>query len=116
MNTAYLVCALATIVANAAAAFTDFVPARFVVANATELGVNTSFIPALGALKAAGACGLLLGVLGVPAVDVAASAGLVLFFCGAVGIHLRERVFHNIAPSIVYLALAGGTFALTLTN
>ncbi|ASR34539.1 hypothetical protein BAY61_05525 [Prauserella marina] len=116
MNTTYLVCALATIVANASAAFADFARARFVVANATELGLNTSLIPALGALKAAGACGMLLGVLGMPVIDIAAAAGLVLFFCGAVGIHVRERVFRDIAPPIVYLAMAGSSLALALAN
>ena len=114
MRLAYLVVTLATIALNAGAALADFLRARFVLANSSQVRLPESWVPALGALKAAGALGLVLGLLGVPHIGVAAAAGLVLFFAGAVVVHVRERVFHNIAIPAAYLALAIGTLVLGL--
>jgi DoxX-like family len=52
------------------------------------LGIPQGWLFPLGALKAAGALGLLAGI-GVPLLVVAAAAGLVLFFVGAVIIHVH---------------------------
>jgi hypothetical protein len=101
----FVVLTLVTAAINLWAAIADFMRARFVLGNAAELDLPLSWLPALGALKAAGAAGLLLGLAGVPLVGTAAAAGLVLFFLGAVGIHLRKRVFHNLAYPAVFLAL-----------
>ncbi|WP_233510234.1 DoxX family protein [Actinomadura craniellae] len=43
-------------------------------------------------------------------------AGLVLFFIGAVVVHLRARVFYNLAFPCAYLALAVATLALSTTG
>jgi hypothetical protein len=83
MLTAYVAVTIAIIVANAGAAAADFSRARFVLANAAELGVAETWLPLLGALKAAGAAGLLIGLLGVQPLGIAAAIGLVLFFIGA---------------------------------
>jgi hypothetical protein len=104
MVTAYIT--LITVVANAGAAIADFARAKVVLANSAELGIPRSWLPPLAALKAAGAVGLLAGLAGVPLVGIAAAAGLTLFFIGAVGIHLRTRVYHNIAIPGCFLALA----------
>jgi DoxX-like family len=101
-----------TIFANAAVAVADFARARFVLANSAEVGVPEAWLPALAVAKAAGAAGLLLGLLGVPVVGVAAAAGLVLFFIGAVAAHVRARVFYNLAFPGFFLALAGASLAL----
>jgi hypothetical protein len=77
------------IVVNAIAAAADFVRAPFVLENSASVGVPVSWLTPLGLLKAAGAVGLLLGLLGVPALGTAAAAGLVLFFVGALVTHLR---------------------------
>lgn len=45
----------------------------------------------IGTLKAAGAVGLLIGLLGVPLVGAAAAIGLVLFFVCAVYTHIRAH-------------------------
>ena len=58
----------------------------------------------LGVLKAAGALGLLIGIR-VPAVGIAAAAGLVLFFIGAIITHLRWRDY-SFGLAIVFLLLA----------
>ncbi|MFI7680050.1 DoxX family protein [Actinophytocola sp. NPDC049390] len=111
----YVVLTLVTAAVNLWAAVADFLHARFVLNNAAQLDLPSAWVPALGALKAAGAAGLLLGLVGVPLIGTAAAAGLVLFFVGAVGIHVWKRIFHNIAYPAVFLALATGVLVWQLT-
>jgi hypothetical protein len=61
---AYVVVTIIAIIANAAVAVADLSRAQFVLANSAEVGVPPSWLPLLGALKAAGAAGLLIGLLG----------------------------------------------------
>jgi hypothetical protein len=100
------------VIANAGIALADLRRARFVLANSAEVEVPASWLPGLAALKAAGAAGLLVGLLGVRPLGVAAAAGLVLFFVGAVAAHIRARVLHNIAFPIGYLALNAAVLVL----
>jgi hypothetical protein len=65
-------------------------------------------------LQAAGAAGLLAGLLGVPLIGVAAAVGLVLFFIGAVVIHLRARAYRSLPSPAFFLALAIATLAVTV--
>lgn len=116
MSALALAVTLVTILANAGIAAADLMGARFVLANSAEVGVPRSWIPSLAALKAAGAGGLLLGLMGLHPLGLAAALGLVLFFVGAVGVHVRRRVFHNIAFPAAYLALAGATLTLAATG
>ncbi|GIG88611.1 DoxX family protein [Plantactinospora endophytica] len=106
MLTAYVVVVVVTAVACLWSAAVDLARTRSVLANSAEVGVPPSWLPPLAALKAAGAAGLLLGLLGVPLVGLAAAIGLVLFFVGAVTVHLRARVFHNVGYAGGFLALA----------
>jgi hypothetical protein len=115
MFIAYLVVTVATIVANAGVAVADFARPSFVLATSAQVGVPQSWLPVLGALKGAGAAGLLIGLLGVRFIGVAAAAGLVLFFAGAVAAHVRARVLHNIMFPGAFLALAIGSLVLALT-
>ncbi|MFF4774722.1 DoxX family protein [Microtetraspora fusca] len=112
MFIAYVIVTVVTIAANAGIAVADFSRARAVLANSAAVGVPPSWIPLLATLKAAGAAGLLLGLLGVRAIGIAAAVGLVLFFTGAVAVHVRARVFHNIAFPAGYFALAVASLAL----
>ncbi|MGP3774376.1 DoxX family protein [Streptomyces sp. SDT5-1] len=57
-------------------------------AQADKLRVPYAWIPWLGTALGAGALGLVAGFV-VPALGVAAGAGLVLYFVGALGAHLR---------------------------
>ncbi|WP_114558381.1 DoxX family protein [Desertihabitans aurantiacus] len=109
----YLVITLVTIVANTAIAVADLRRSAFVVANATEVGVPASWLPLLGALKAAGAAGLLAGLVGVAVqvplltrLGLVSAAGLVLFFSGALVTHLRAGVLHNLHVPAAYWLLA----------
>jgi hypothetical protein len=114
MITAYVVVTVATIIANAGVAIADLGGAEFVLKNSAEVGVAESGIPLLATLKAAGALGLLLGLLGMPLIGVTAAGGLVLFFIGAVIVHLRNGVLHNIAFPTTFLALAVASLVLGL--
>ncbi|GAA2247717.1 membrane protein [Streptomyces ruber] len=116
MVTAYVLITVLTVLANAGIAVADLAGARFVLANSAEVGVPLTWLPWLAALKAAGAAGLLLGLLGVPVVGVAAAAGLVLFFTGAVAAHVRAGVYHNIAFPGGYLALAAASLVLAVPH
>lgn len=116
MTAAYVIVAVVTILANASIAAADAVRARFVLANSAEVGVPSSWIPTLAILKAAGAAGILTGVLWTPAIGVAAAAGLTLFFAGALIAHIRASVYHNIAFPAAFLSLAVATMTLALTS
>ena len=114
MSTAYLVITVVTIAANAWAAAVDLARAKFLLANMAEVGVPQSWLPPLAVLKAAGALGLLPGLLGERPLGIAAAIGLVLFFAGATATHVHARVFHNIAFPAGFLALAVASAVLTV--
>jgi hypothetical protein len=96
---------LATVITNVVAALADFTKARFATETAAEVGVPQTWLPILGTLKTAGAAGLTLGLAGVPYLGLAAAVGLVLFFLGAIVVHLRAHEFHHIVATVGYLAL-----------
>ena len=108
----YAVVTVITALVTAAIAIPDFIPAGFVLANSAKVHVPRSWLPMLGALKLAGALGLLVGVVGPPAIGIAAATGLVLYFIGAVIAHVRARVFYNIAFPGAYLGLSAVSLVL----
>ncbi|WP_410654511.1 DoxX family protein [Amycolatopsis sp. lyj-112] len=112
MSSAYVTVAIATIVINAGIAAADFARVPFVLKNSAEVDVPQSWIPPLASLKAAGAAGLLIGLLWVPLLGTAAAIGLVLFYVGAVVTHVRARVLYNIYFPVTFLALAAATLIL----
>ncbi|MFF4750109.1 DoxX family protein [Streptomyces sp. NPDC002514] len=112
MITAYVIVTVVTIVANAGIAVADLLRAGFVLANSAEVRLPRSWLPWLATAKAAGAAGLLLGLLGARPLGIAAAVGLVLFFLGAVAAHVRRRVYHNIAFPVGYLGLATASLVL----
>lgn len=116
MNIAFIVITVTTAVVTAAIAIADLVPAKFVLANSAEVGVPRSWLPALGAVKLAGAAGLIVGLLGARALGIAAAVGLVLFFVGAVITHLRARVLYNIAFPGAFLCLSAAALALLVAE
>ena len=79
----FVLITVAAIVANVGAASAGFTQADFALANSARVGVPSSWLPALGTLKIAGAAGLLLRLLGVRYIGITAAAGLVLFFLGS---------------------------------
>ena len=116
MFVAYVVITITTILATAYAAGADFFRAGFVLKTMTEVGVDEAWLPSLGALKAAGAIGLLIGLVGVRPLGTAAALGLVLFFVGALVTHVRARVFYNIVFPGFFFALAVASLVLSATR
>ncbi|OBK89830.1 DoxX family protein [Mycolicibacter sinensis] len=111
VSTVYLAVITVTAVVTIAIAIADFIPAQFVLANSAQVGVPRSWLPLLGGLKLAGGAGLIIGLAGAPLIGVAAAAGLVAFFVGAVVTHLRARVLYNIGFPAAYLLLATASLA-----
>lgn len=99
---------IACILANGAIVVADLSRARFVLANSAAVGLSPEALPALAALKGAGAAGLVVGLLGAATLGLVAAVGLVLFYVGAVAVHLRTGVIRTIAFPSTYLLLALG--------
>lgn len=114
VQTIYLVTVVVTAVTTIAIAIPDFIPAQFVLANSARVGVPRSWLPLLGGLKLAGGAGLLVGLAGAPLLGVAAAAGLVAYFVGAVVTHVRAGVLSNIGFPAAYLLLSTASLAILL--
>jgi hypothetical protein len=113
MFVAFVVVTLITIAANAIESVANFMKADWVKRNSHAVGVPDSWLPFLGFVKGAAAVGLAVGFFWRP-LGNAAAVGLVVFFVLALVLHVRERVFHNIAGPIGFLALSVATLWLML--
>jgi hypothetical protein len=69
------------------------------------VGVPMKWLNLLAACELAGAAGLLLGIAWPP-LGIAAGAGLVIYFVGAVASHVRVRDFKGIGPAAFMLTLS----------
>lgn len=112
----FVLITVAAIVANVGAAAADFTQADFALANSVRVGVPSTWLPALGTLKIAGAAGLLLGLVGVRYIGIAAAAGLFLFFLGAIGVHLRAREHRHIITTAGDFLLAAASLAASVAH
>jgi hypothetical protein len=115
MFTAYVIVTILAAAANTYAATNDFMRAEMVLASMNRLGVPESQLFLLGALKAAGAAGLLVGI-GVPVIGLAAAVGLVLFFVGAIVTAVRAHWYTHIPQPAAFLMLASGSLVLGLAS
>jgi DoxX-like family len=113
MFTAFIILTVLTAAANTYAAAVDFRRPQWVLDNMTKWGGSHSWLFTLGALKAVGALGLLVGI-GVPLIGVAAAIGLVLFFVGAIAVVTRARWYSHLPWPAAYLLLAIGSLALRI--
>lgn len=100
--------------ANIAAAAVDFRRSEWVIDNMTKYGVPHSWLFSPGAMKTAGAVGLVVG-FAVPAVGTVAAAGLVLYFVGAVITVLRANWYSHLQYPTSFLLLAAAALTLGLT-
>jgi hypothetical protein len=92
MFTAYVVVTLVAIAADAFSGVAALVHFKPIIPGMLKAGVPESWLTfPIGALKTAGAIGLLLGLIGVPLIGPAAAIGLVLFFVCAIHTHLLAR-------------------------
>ena len=69
-----------------------------------SIGVPLGILPFLAVCEIAGAVGLVIGIWWAP-LGIAAAVGVVLYFVGAVGAHLRKSDFKG-APNAAVLLLA----------
>ena len=113
MSIAYIAVTIFAVVANSYAATVDFRRPQWVLDNISRWGGSHSWLFTLGALKAAGALGLLVGI-GVPLIGVAAAVGLALFFVGAIAVVIRAGWYSHLPWPATYLLLAIGSLALRL--
>jgi hypothetical protein len=102
------------VAANFYAASNDFSRVGWVLTNMDKLGIPRTWLFMLGALKTAGAVGLLFG-LAIPGLGIAAAGGLVLFFLGAIAFTLRARWCSHLPFPTAWLLLSVGTLLLRLT-
>ncbi|GAA3395781.1 DoxX family protein [Streptomyces roseoviridis] len=114
MFIAYAALATLLALATSGSAFMTLTRKPAIVDNMTKLGVPASWLPWLGAAKAAGALGLLVG-LAVPLLGEAAAAGLVLYFAGAVVTHIRAKDY-ALAPAAVLTLLSAVALALRIAS
>ncbi|RRO20750.1 DoxX family protein [Saccharopolyspora rhizosphaerae] len=101
---------------NALSAGMDLAGSRFVLANAEANGVPLRWVPVLGGLKGAAALGLLAGLAGLTWLWVAAAAGLLVFFAGAVVVHARAGTWSTAPAPACFLALAATSLWLALAG
>jgi DoxX-like protein len=114
MFTAYIIVTVLTAAANTFAAIVDFRRPQWVLDNIAKWGGSHSWLVPLGALKGAGALGLLVGI-GVPLIGIAAAVGLALFFVGAITVVILARWYSHLRWPVTYLLLAVASLALRLT-
>ncbi|HYD09773.1 MAG TPA: DoxX family protein [Acidimicrobiales bacterium] len=107
MSSTYVVLSIVGAAMAGFSAFSLLRGAAWVVEPLTEYGVPRSWWPWLGAAKAMGALGLLVG-LAAPAIGVVAGIGLVLYFTGAVMTVVRARSWAHVPFPLLYMAPAVG--------
>jgi hypothetical protein len=115
MFTAYVVVTVLAAAANLYGASADFTRPDWIVANMDRLGISQAQLVPLGALKAAGGIGLLVG-LAVPEIGAAAGVGLVLYFVGAIITVLRSRWYEHLPYPTFFLVLSAGSLGLLVAS
>lgn len=75
------------------------------------VGVPMKHFPILAACEFAGAAGLVLGIW-LPMLGLAAGAGLLLYFAGAIWSHLRAGDAKGIGPAAFLLTMSAAAVAL----
>ena len=113
MHSPYLIGVVVAAAANIYAGICDFTRPNWLLANMKRLEVEEQWLPTLGVLKLLGGLGLLAGI-GNPQIGIAAAAGLVVYFIGAMVIVLRARWYANLPFPLTWLALAAGSFVFYL--
>lgn len=115
MQTAYLVVTIIAMALNGFSGVSALVHFAPIIPPMRRAGVPLSWLTfPIGTLKTLGAVGLVVG-LWVPAIGIAAAAGLTIFFICAMYTHvLANDISGQFALAGFFLALNGATFALTV--
>ncbi|MFD7262443.1 DoxX family protein [Streptomyces sp. NPDC059874] len=110
MFAGYLVVTLVASVVNGLAAIANFIGHEYPKSQADKLSVPRSWMRPLGTLLAAGSVGLLAGMQ-VPLLGSLAAGGLILYFLGALYVHLRVGDY-QLGGWAVFFCLAVGSLVL----
>ena len=118
MFTAYVVVTLLAIAANTFSGVAALLHFKPILAGMVRAGVPESWLTfPIGTLKAMGAVGLLLGVLGVPLIGTTAAIGLTLYFVCALYTHLRAGDYSpQFGLAIGFLLLAAAALVFDLAS
>jgi hypothetical protein len=111
MSVAYIIITLLAAAMVGFSAASVFFQAKWVVEPLADYGVPRSWWPWLGAAKAAGAVGLVIGLF-IPVIGVIAGVCLVLYFAGAVITVVRARSYSHIPFPVIYVVPVIGSLAL----
>jgi len=111
MFVAYIVIAVLSALALPVSATAKLRRTPQIVDGLTGLGVPLGLFPFLAACEIAGAGGLIIGIW-YPPLGIASAIGLVLYFVGAVGTHLRGRDFKGMPNAAVMLAVSAAALIL----
>ncbi|KUL34314.1 DoxX family protein [Actinoplanes awajinensis] len=115
MFIAYVVAAVVFGLANVNSAVAKFRRVERVTTVLTTSGVPESWFVPLGLLNLAGGIGLLIGIAWRP-LGIAAAAGLVLYFAGAVLAHVRVKDTKGIPLPAALMAVGILTLALAIAS
>ncbi|MDT5337705.1 MAG: hypothetical protein QOD90_3210 [Mycobacterium sp.] len=80
-----------------------------------QLRVGAQLWRVVGALEVAGAVGLAAGLV-VPAIGIAAAAGLALLMIGGIGAHARAKDLRNAGPAALLAVLAVATVVVRVAT
>ncbi|MFE9043425.1 DoxX family protein [Streptomyces sp. NPDC007818] len=103
MFATYVVVTVLTAVLNGSAAVANLIGHDYPKSQADKMGIPHSWMPLLGTAMGAGALGLVAG-FAVPPLGVIAAVGLVLYFLGALWVHLRVGD-HQLGAWVVFFCL-----------
>ncbi|MFI7607502.1 DoxX family protein [Micromonospora sp. NPDC049366] len=112
MFAAYVTVTIVAAVFTGSAAVTYLIGHAYPKAQLDMKRLPQSWGPVLGTVLAAGSVGLLIGI-DVPLLGILAAAGLVLYFVGAIGAHLRVGSRQLVGPT-VFLAVSVAALVLAL--
>ncbi|SFI90331.1 DoxX family protein [Amycolatopsis sacchari] len=115
MTVAYVAVAVLLSIALVGSGIAKLTRAEQVVTSLTGIGVPLGLFPFLATCEFAGAAGLLVGIWWPP-LGIAAAIGVVLYFVGAVGAHLRRRDFGGLSAPVVLLLVAAAALVLRLLS
>ncbi|MFJ9517511.1 DoxX family protein [Kitasatospora sp. NPDC101801] len=113
MQIAHLVVTVLAAAMSGFSAYSLLSRADWVVQAMVEYRVPRTWWTPLGLAKAAGALGLLAGLV-LPVVGLAATVGLALYYLGAVVTVIRARSYAHVPFPLVYLAPAVVAYGLGL--
>jgi hypothetical protein len=106
LHTAYVIVTLVTAFFTGSAAVVYLIGHEYPKAQADMKRIPRRYVPVLGSLLAAGTVGLLAG-FAVPLLGLAAAAGLVLYFTGALVAHLRVGSRNLTGWAIFFVTVLG---------